>query len=78
MNTNYREKMDTHLCKARTLDGGWVHGYYVKGLDMYGKEIHVIFDPSTVFYSHGETSGYEEIDPLTLSYCVDCHEIYIK
>ena len=70
--------MDTHLCKARTFTGEWVHGYYVKGLDICGKGIHIIFDPTTVFYSHGETSGFKEIDPLTLSYCVDCHEIYIK
>ena len=46
--------MDTQLCKAKSISSGqWVCGYYVKGLDMYGKEIHIIFEPATVFYSHG-------------------------
>ena len=61
--------MDTQLCKAKSISSGqWVCGYYVKGLDMYGKEIHIIFEPTTVFYSHGETDGFEEIDPNAENY----------
>lgn len=67
-------KMETQLCKAKTFDGEWICGYYVKGLDMYDKEIHVIFDPTTVFYSHGETDGFEEIDPSTLCRCTGSHD----
>lgn len=29
--------METQLCKAKTFNGEWVCGYYVKGLDMYDK-----------------------------------------
>ena len=52
---NFEEvRMDTQLCKAKSISSGqWVCGYYVKGLDMHGKEIHIIFEPTTVFYSHG-------------------------
>lgn len=33
--------MNTQLCKAKSIrNGQWVYGYYVKGLDMYDKEIH--------------------------------------
>lgn len=41
---------------------------------MYDKEIHVIFDPTTVFYSHGETDGFKEIDPSTLCRCTGSHD----
>ena len=45
------KNLDTQLCKAKSINSGqWVCGYYVKGLDMYGKEIHIIFEPTTVFY----------------------------
>ena len=40
--------MDTQLCKAKSISSGqWVCGYYVKGLDMYDKEVHLIFEPAT-------------------------------
>ena len=62
--------MDTQLCKAKSISSGqWVCGYYVKGLDMYDKEVHLIFEPATIFYSSGETDGFEEIDPKTLCRC---------
>ena len=49
---------DRYLFKAKRLDNGeWVQGYYVKGLDMYDKEVHLIFEPNTMFYSNGETDG---------------------
>lgn len=47
-------------------DGEWVEGYYVKALDMYEKEIHVIFDTTATFYSCGETSGFELVAPETI------------
>lgn len=39
---------DRYLYKAKRLNNGeWVQGYYVKGLDVYGKEVHLIFEPNT-------------------------------
>lgn len=58
------------MCKAKRLDDGkWVKGYYVKGTDMYRKEVHVIFETDATFYSHGETGGFEEIDQSTICQC---------
>ena len=59
-----------YLYKAKRIDNGeWVQGYYVRGLDMYEKEMHVIFKPDTIFYAHGETDGFAEIDPSTICQC---------
>ena len=52
--------------KQRPKDKQWVYGYYVCGVDMCNKSTHIIFDPTTMFYSHGETDGWEEVDPDTL------------
>lgn len=41
---------------------------------MYDKEIHIIFEPTTIFYSHGETDGFEEIDQKTLCRCTGSHD----
>lgn len=61
---------DRYLFKAKRVDNGeWVTGYYVKGLDMYDKEVHLIFEPATIFYSNGETDGWNEIDPPTICQC---------
>lgn len=61
---------DRYLFKAKRLDNGeWVTGQYVKGLDMYDKEVHLIFEPTTIFYSSGETDGWSEIDPSTICQC---------
>lgn len=61
---------DRYLCKAKRKDNGeWVTGYYVKGLDMYAKEVHLIFEPTTIFYSSGETDGWCEVDPSTICQC---------
>ena len=58
---------DRYLFKAKRVDNGeWVTGQYVKGLDMYDKEVHLIFEPTTIFYSSGETDGWSEIDPSTI------------
>ena len=55
------------LFRGKRIDNDeWVEGYYVKALDMYDKEIHVIFDTTATFYSFGETSGFELIDPETI------------
>lgn len=62
--------MDRYLYKARRLDNGeWVQGYYVKGLNMYDKEAYLIFEPTTIFYSSGETDGWSEVDPSTICQC---------
>lgn len=59
-----------YLFKAKRLDNReWVTGQYVKGLDMCDKEVHLIFEPTTIFYSSGETDGWSEIDPSTLCQC---------
>nr|DAJ13564.1 MAG TPA: YopX protein [Siphoviridae sp. ctqtA1] len=62
---------DRYLFKAkRVYNGGkWVQGYYVKGLDMYDKEVHLIFEPNTMFYSSGETDGWYKVDPSTICQC---------
>lgn len=61
---------DRNLFKAQRLDNEeWVTGHYVKGLDMYDKEVHLIFEPATIFYSSGETDGWSEIDPSTICQC---------
>lgn len=61
---------DRYLFKAKRVDNGeWVQGYYVKGLNMYDKEVYLIFEPNTMFYSSGETDGWSEIDPATICQC---------
>ena len=61
---------DRYLFRAKLIDNGeWVIGYYVRGLDMYEKEVHMIFEPTTIFYSHGETDGFVEVDPSTICQC---------
>lgn len=61
---------ERYLFKAKRLDNEeWVAGHYVKGLDMYAKEVHLIFEPTTIFYSSGETDGWSEIDPSTICQC---------
>lgn len=61
---------DRYLYKAKRLDNGeWVQGYYVKGLDMYDKEVHLIFEPNTMFYFSGETGGWYKVDPTTICQC---------
>ena len=55
--------------KEKPTDEQWIYGYYVQGLNMYEEPIHIIFDPTTMFFSHGETDGWEEIDPDTLCKC---------
>lgn len=59
-----------YLYKAKRIDNGeWVDGFYVKGSDMYGKETHVIFETDAIFFSHGETDGFAEINPSTICQC---------
>lgn len=60
---------DRYLFKAKRIDNGeWVQGYYVKGLDVFTncEEIHIIFEPNTMFYSSGETDGWYKVDPSTI------------
>ena len=59
-----------YLCRAKRTDNGeWIEGFYVKGMDMYDKEVHLIFEPTTIFYSNGETDGFVEVDPSTICRC---------
>mgnify|MGYP002765188740 CR=1 FL=1 len=61
---------ERYLFKAKGLDNEeWVAGHYVKGLDMYDKEVHLIFEPTTIFYSSGETDGWHKVDPFTICQC---------
>lgn len=68
---------DRYLFKAkRVYNGGkWVQGYYVKGLDMYDKEVHLIFGLNTMFYSSGETDGWYKVDPTTICRCTGLNMI---
>ncbi len=59
-----------YLYKAKRIDNGkWVTGFYVKGSDMYGEEVHVIFETDAIFYSHGDLDGFAEINPATICQC---------
>lgn len=61
---------DRYLFKAKRVDNGeLVVGHYVKGLDMYAKEVHLIFEPTTIFYSSGETDGWYEVNQSTICQC---------
>lgn len=63
---------DRYLFKAKRIDNGeWVQGYYVKDLDVFTncEEIHIIFEPNTMFYSSGETDGWYKVDPSTICQC---------
>ncbi len=61
---------DRYLFRAKRIDNGeLVEGYYVRGLDMYENEVHLIFEPTTMFYSHGETDGFLEVDQSTICQC---------
>ena len=71
---------DRYLYRAKRCDTGeWVIGYYVSVLDMYKKEVHMIFEPTTIFtifYSHVETDGYVEVDQSTICQCSGKHDKY--
>lgn len=68
-----------HLFRGKRIDNGeWVEGYCAKGLDMYDKEIHIIFEFATIFYSSGETDGFVEVDPSTICQCTGYEGIYEK
>jgi uncharacterized phage protein (TIGR01671 family) len=63
---------DRYLFKAKRIDNGeWIQGYYVRGLDVFTncEEIHMIFEPTTIFYSSGETDGFVEVDRSTICQC---------
>ena len=61
---------DRFLSRGKRIDNGeWVEGYYVKGLDIHDKEVHMIFEPGTIFYSSGETDGWVEVEASTICQC---------
>ncbi len=47
----------------------WIIGYYVLGFNEYEQPVHLIFEPTSMFFSHGETDGWTEIDPSTICQC---------
>ena len=68
--------MDGYLYKAKRLDWRefpekeqWIIGYYVLGFNEYEQPVHLIFEPTSMFFSHGETDGWTEIDSSTLCQC---------
>ena len=68
--------MDRYLYKAKRLDQRefpekeqWIIGYYVLGFDVCEQPVHLIFEPTSMFFSHGETDGWTEIDSNTLCRC---------
>lgn len=68
--------MGRYLYKAKRLDWRefpekeqWIIGYYVLGFNEYEQPVHLIFEPTSMFFSHGETDGWTEIDPSTLCQC---------
>nr|DAT46969.1 MAG TPA: YopX protein [Caudoviricetes sp.] len=67
---------DRYLFKAKRLDWRefpekeqWIIGYYVLGFNEYEQPVHLIFEPTSMFFSHGETDGWTEIDSSTLCQC---------
>ena len=65
--------MGRYLYKAKRLDWRefpekeqWIIGYYVLGFNEYEQPVHLIFEPTSMFFSHGETDGWTEIDSNTL------------
>ena len=47
----------------------WITGYYILGFNEYEEPIHLFLEQTSMFYSHGETDGWEEIDIKTLCQC---------
>lgn len=67
---------DRYLFKAKRIDWRefpekerWIIGYYVLGFNEYEQPVHLIFEPTSMFFSHGETDGWTEIDSNTLCRC---------
>lgn len=67
---------DRYLFKAKRLDWRkfpekeqWIIGYYVLGFNEYEQPVHLMFEPTSMFFSHGETDGWTEIDPSTICRC---------
>ena len=67
---------DRYLFKAKRLDWRefpekeqWITGYYVLGFNEYEQPVHLIFEPTSMFFSHGETDGWTEVDPSTICQC---------
>lgn len=67
---------DRYLFKAKRLDWRefpekeqWITGYYVLGFNEYEQPVHLIFEPTSMFFSHVETDGWIEVDPSTICRC---------
>lgn len=67
---------DRYLFKAKRLNWRefpekeqWITGYYVLGFNEYEQPVHLIFEPASIFSSHGKTDGWTEVDPSTICQC---------
>lgn len=67
---------DRYLFKAKRIDWRefpekeqWIIGYYVLGFNEYEQPVHLIFEPTSMFFSHEKTDGWTEIDPSTICQC---------
>ena len=67
---------DRYLFKAKRVDWRefpekewWITGYYALGFNVYEQPVHLIFEPTSMFFSHGETDGWAEIDNHTICQC---------
>lgn len=67
---------DRYLFKAKRLNWRefpekeqWITGYYVLGFNEYEQPVHLIFEPTSIFSSHGKTDGWIEVDPSTICQC---------
>lgn len=67
---------DRYLFKAKRLNWRefsekeqWITGYYVLGFNEYEQPVHLIFEPTSIFSSHGKTDGWTEVDPSTICQC---------
>lgn len=67
---------DRYLFKAKRLNWRefpekeqWIIGYYVLGFNEYEQPVHLIFEPTSIFSSHGKTDDWTEVDPSTICQC---------
>lgn len=67
---------DRYLFKAKRLNWRefpekeqWITGYYVLGFNEYEQPVHLIFESTSIFSSHGKTDGWTEVDSSTICQC---------
>lgn len=53
----------------------WITGYYVLGFNVSEEPVHLMFEPTSMFYTHGKTDGWTEIDIDTLCRCTEFEDV---